>query len=245
MFVIVFSKCLSAQPWNLKETFKEAYSKKDDPNYVYKTTIKDGKYFIEAFYNDNPRYKKFDYFEDKATGKKEGAFYYYTPQGQWYCKLIFKEGVLRNFRVLQTDGTIATYTVNNDRLNGVHTSYYPRGVIKEQGSYTDNVRIGNWVYRYENGQVQAEGTYLGDYRRLVYEAASEQLILLDRNLDTLSVQQVKPDQVDSLKAALYFSPAMPFPIHLNYKGGLWNYYDPAGRLVHKEWFDMNGFLVKE
>ena len=48
-------------------------------------------------------------------------------------------------------------TYHNDILNGDYSFYYPNGVVKEEGKYLDNQKVGEWkTYDMEEGLLSVD-----------------------------------------------------------------------------------------
>lgn len=85
------------------------------------------------------------YLNDIADGVRKE----YYSDGSLKIAYIMRQGVVEEAGQMDKQG----------RKQGLWRSYYRSGKTKTEGSYKDDVRIGEWTYYFENGSVEQTGTY--------------------------------------------------------------------------------------
>lgn len=220
-----------SQPWKVKENFKIAFLN-DYSDYICDTILKAGKFYIQGFTKENSSVKAFDY-EMSETSQKAGYFNKYNEEGKIIFSLLFEDGTAKKLSVNFADSTLGKYTLENNLLDGVHTSYYSNGNIKEYGYYRQNAPTGEWRFYNEVGKVIAEGSYCGDFKKLLYNNQTKRLITLNQYLDTIKSELLTQQKLENLKKELKQSWGVNFPVNLPCMTGQWKFYDDRGKLIKK------------
>jgi len=71
-----------------------------------------------------------------------------------------REGV---WRISNADGSDAWENIwRHGAWNGPATTWWPNGVVRDQGQYAAGAVTGRWTFRFQNGQLAATGDYLED-----------------------------------------------------------------------------------
>jgi antitoxin component YwqK of YwqJK toxin-antitoxin module len=131
-----------------------------------------------------------EYQKDKQSGKKEGSYKMYYPDGKLQEEATYQNDSLEGKRVLYypsgaahieelyANGNIqgayqvffetgqveveGTYADNS--MTGIWKRFYPNGQLMEEVTFEENQENGPFVEYYENGKLKAEGSYLnGDF----------------------------------------------------------------------------------
>ena len=107
-------------------------------NYVEIYSYKNGDLngLSTVYYNDE--IKEIGHWKDD---KQNGVFYFYDKEGILVDKANFKDGM----------------------RNGLTEQFYEKtGKKRVKGEYRDNLKIGEWVQYYKNGNLQAKVNYIDD-----------------------------------------------------------------------------------
>lgn len=240
VFWLFIFKGVDAQPWKIKEQFKEAFYY--DTSLLYHLTHQRGKCHIEVFTKADSSIKLFKFEVRESDHKKDGVFKAYYKDGGIFYTLLFKNGIAKHMTIDLPDSTLGRYTLDNFFFNGVHTAYYKNGNIKEYGYYKDNARVGDWIFYNSAGKVIKEGNYFGDYNKVLLDVKQKQIITLNRYLDTIKVAELTQETYDSLKQVLKQDWGLAFPVHLYFEHGNWKYYDDTGRLIKEEFYEKGKLI---
>jgi antitoxin component YwqK of YwqJK toxin-antitoxin module len=237
--VLAISNSLVAQPWKIEKDFRIAFQK----DYrLFQEKRGNKTYYIGYSKNDSLR-KVFE-FQTLPNGNiKDGWFNRFDSSNKESFSILFVGGVAKKLSYINTDSLIFTFSIDSSLLNGVHTVYYANGKIKEYGFYKNNARIGEWSFYNAAGKIVSEGSFEGDYCKLLYDVKKRKIITLNRYLDTAKVESISQKKYDSLKRTLKQQWGVAFPIHMHFKTGIWKYYDDNGKLLKKEFY-LNGKLIR-
>jgi antitoxin component YwqK of YwqJK toxin-antitoxin module len=238
---IIFLNQSDAQPWKIEKQFKDAFF--CDTSLIIHVTHQKGKSCIQVFDKEDTTIKLFEYEELESDHKKDGVFKAYYKDGGTYYTLLFKDGCAKQLTIDLPDSMLGRYTIDSGFFNGVHTTYYKNGNLKEYGFYKDNARIGEWTFFNSAGKVISRGSYLGDYNKILLNVTRKEIITLNRFLDTIKVGNLTQAAYDSLKQLMHQNWGVAFPLHLHFEEGNWKYYDDSGRLIKEEYYDK-GKLIK-
>ena len=118
--------------------FHETSKKKLEVNYV--DGIKEG-YFI-SYYKNGKMQEHVYYMNDQKNGR--ATWYFDTEQVSMQYE--YDKGMIIDtaYAYYKTGKLKTTYVYENNKLNGEKTTYYPSGLIKEKGSFKDDVKHGVW-----------------------------------------------------------------------------------------------------
>jgi len=94
----------------------------------------DGKVKVKATYKDD---------------KPEGVWREYTEDGKIDKSYIYKNGVIIGEGIITEAG----------EKTGSWKEFYDNGVLKGEGFYDDDTRVGPWTFFHRNGEVEQQGTY--------------------------------------------------------------------------------------
>ncbi len=75
--------------------------------------------------------------------------------------LIYKQGELKPYTGFIKDtveGKMIEYHVVEGKKSGEFKTYFKNGHLEMIGQIKDNLNQGKWIYYYQNGQVESEGT---------------------------------------------------------------------------------------
>ena len=70
------------------------------------------------------------------------------------------QSTLKNFKGEKVD---CKYHLNQDRLNGLYTSYYKNGKKKAEGEFENNLRVGTWKLWDYSGKVSVQREYINPF----------------------------------------------------------------------------------
>ena len=107
--------------------------------------------------------------ENFVKGKKEGKETNWDRNGKVNVTTMYKNGVKEGeeWKTFYADGySIVNYT--NGKLNGKITHYFASNKPFYQGEYSEDKKVGEWVYTNENGDVIKIQKWDND--KLVYDA---------------------------------------------------------------------------
>ncbi len=146
---------------------------------------------------------------DKKTGKRQGPYRFFYPNGKvmeegWYeqdslhgtRRLYYESGQLQAeehivegsyegpWRSWYPSGRLDMEgRYENDKMSGVWKRYYESGQLMEEVTFADNLENGPFREYWPNGRLKAEGTYKdGDYEHgllLLYDESGQ----LERKMD--------------------------------------------------------------
>jgi len=131
------------------------------------------------------------------------------------------------------------------RKDGIYRAYYPTKEIKERGYYQKDIKIGKWLYYYNNGEIQAKGEYSGDYFLIRNIKYTTELFVSKPSLDTLFKNEYPQDLQEFMDTIFNGNTKLVFPKIYHRKIGEWLYYDNLGHLIKKEYFKNNGLYRRE
>lgn len=240
IILFALSKNLYAQPWKLIKDFGLAFQNSYD-DYALYTKAKGKKVYYMGVDKSDTTKRIFDF--EMIANYKDGWFNRIDTTHKQSYSIFFENGIAKRLSYTSVDSSVSMFAVDSNLLNGVHTIYYANGNIKEYGFYKNNARIGGWKFYNVAGKVASEGSFLGDYNKLIYDVKNSKLITLNKYLDTLKVEPFTQNKYDSLKKSLKQEWGMAFPIHLHFKTGLWKYYDDTGKMIKEEFYEK-GKLIR-
>jgi antitoxin component YwqK of YwqJK toxin-antitoxin module len=98
-----------------------------------------------------------------SSGKREGAWKFYYPNGKLKGEGAFRENrKVGPWRYLYETGKIkASGSYLDGKMDGKWEFYYPSGRRELEGSFLRGEKSGGWTNYYENGEV----FFSGDYRK--------------------------------------------------------------------------------
>lgn len=230
------------QPWKIEDDFKIAFDKNYEGYNLFHERKDNRIYYIGYDKKDSTK-KVFDFQTLLNNTNKDGWFNYFDSLNRKSFSILFVNNEAKRLSYINSDSLVFTFSINNNLLNGVHTVYYANGNIKEYGFYKNNARIGDWMFYNPSGKLISEGSFEGDYKKLLYDSNGNKLITLNRYLDTIKVEKFTQKKYDSLKNELKQKWGVVFPIHYHFKSGVWKLYDDNGSLFQKEYYDK-GKLIK-
>ncbi len=121
-----------------------------------------GKVQMKGSYTDNKHdgiflyYTKHNTYESAGRyelGRRVGKWENYHPNGQLQSEVYFQD----RYFVKNVWDSLGKQLVENG--HGVATTYYPTGVVKEEGAYRDGYQEGYWYGRFENGDLYFEENF--------------------------------------------------------------------------------------
>jgi len=246
VWVFIMSNNLIAQPpWKLTRDFALAFESDYSDSYKIVKQIKGRKVYYLVYDKMDTTEKVFSYETLLNDQVKDGWFSRFDSANKVSYNILFERGIAKRLTYIDTDSLDISYYIDSNLLNGQHLVYFNRGHVKEAGYYKNNARVGDWVFYSSTGKVVSEGKFLGDYKRLLYDVKSHQLITLDRFLDTASVESFDQKKYDSLAVTLGLGREIQFPVHLHFKTGKWRYYNEAGKLIKEEYYDKGKLIRTE
>lgn len=113
-----------------KQEFVEEFTKLDVKTEYYP----DGNIKIKATYKDD---------------KPEGIWREYNDEGEIEKSYIYKNGMIIGEGIITEQG---------ERM-GMWKEYYDNGILKAEGRFYHDLRIGKWTYYHKNAMVEQEGIY--------------------------------------------------------------------------------------
>lgn len=209
---------------NRRELISEEYISEDftqdiyiESNVLDATTIENNT--LNLFRRSFIKIKK-----DTTLGVKGKVIYYY-PDGSIAKKCRLKHGyhfgkVVTYYQSGKV-GNIMHYS--NNSTNGRFRAFYENGKLMVEGKYKEGARKGIWKEFFENGQLKLKGKYCTDIDPIKITGENK-----------FQVIQKYPLLEDDI---LYIGCVVDF------KSGLWEYFDKNGRLIKTEEYE-NGRLVE-
>ena len=102
---------------------------------VKKEYYPDGKVKIKATYNDE--------------NKPEGVWREYNEEGEVEKSFIYKNGIVIGAGIITEQGEKV----------GAWKEYFDNGILKGEGYYDKDLRVGPWIYYHQNGEIEQQGIY--------------------------------------------------------------------------------------
>ncbi|MFW6287490.1 MAG: toxin-antitoxin system YwqK family antitoxin [bacterium] len=141
---------------------------------------------------------------------------------------------------LQQEKTPDGYLIKVNSQGNMHGDwiyYYNNGVKQAEGSYYLGFPVKDWVYYHENGQTEAKGNYVkpgikGGYWEYYYDNGQLKSSGGFATLDDSELKYIK---------AFYVTPRSSI-INMSLKNGLWEYYSRSGALMARGRY-LNGEKV--
>ncbi len=147
----------------------------------YKDNELDG---VQISYNELKKIKEKEYY---ISGQEQGTQYYYYNSGKLKNKLVYDYGNITKQTCYDTTGDIlteieyktgttpitiptirnkkfSTYTMVNNYIDGVYTSYYPDGSIFQTYTNSHGQTNGTFIENNPNGTLHYTGKYINDTR---------------------------------------------------------------------------------
>lgn len=115
----------------IKQEFVEELTKLD----IRTEYFPDGKVKVKATYNKD--------------NKPEGVWREYTEEGEIEKSYIYKNGVVIGEGIITEQG----------EMNGPWKEYYINRVLKGEGLYDHDVKVGPWIFYHRNGETEQTGIY--------------------------------------------------------------------------------------
>ncbi len=102
-----------------------------------------------------------EFSRDKKTGKLQGPYRYYYPNGKVMEEGWHEQDSLHGTRRLyyESGQLQAEEHLVRGRYEGPWRSWYPSGQLDMEGQYVDNEMSGVWKRYYESGQLMEEVTF--------------------------------------------------------------------------------------
>ncbi|MDR3188671.1 MAG: hypothetical protein LBT94_05750 [Prevotellaceae bacterium] len=164
-----------------------------------------GKLIAKGHYlNEKEKHGLWEYYKDDrlamsesyASGQLEGLSVLYYPSGNVFERRRFQKGRQEGlFEQLDEQGSYICEAMFSGGLrNGKIRYYYTKNRLRIEGSYTDNVRTGEWTFYAPDGAVARKTTY-------VKGVASDQDAIDKENSDLLKSMEadkgmfVEPDEM--------------------------------------------------
>ncbi len=95
---------------------------------------------------------------NRKSGKKEGLYKHFYPNGKLNEEATYKDGMLDGYRKLyREDGSLEIHeNYLSGAFQGEFTSYYPNGKLNVIGKYLNNEMTGLWKRYYDSGELMEE-----------------------------------------------------------------------------------------
>ncbi|MCP4221309.1 MAG: hypothetical protein GY765_42175, partial [bacterium] len=138
-------------------------AKREIRYYEDQTRLSDFNYLNDVLHGSYTKWNYADEITDEGmfkNGKLDGTRIWNS--GPFRCEAEYSLGRLHGKYVEKflADGRLwveANY--QNDKLNGSYKIYHGNGEINQIGSYTDNIRTGDWAWYNENGVITEDGKF--------------------------------------------------------------------------------------
>lgn len=245
LLIIIFALLNNIQaqpPWKLTRDFSLAFQSNYE-DYKFVSQTKGNKTHWIGFDKNDPTTKVLEF--ETWGNIKDGLFHRIDSTNKASYSIFFEKGIAKKLYYKTVDSLLHTFSIDSNLLNGVHAVYYPNGKIKEYGFYKNNARIGEWTFFNSAGKVIAEGSYLGDYNRLLFDTQGHKLVTLNRYLDTVKIEHFGQKEYDSLRRKLKQDWGIAFPVQLYFETGVWKSYDDSGKLIKEEFYEKGNLIRTE
>jgi len=235
--------------------------------YTFSSNAKEGKwryYFMDGDLHKEGTFKKdkeegewIEYFENGLVfqkknfkeGYEDGIRETYNELGELLEKKIYKVGVFYE-KTLRTEYNekgikISEHQLNSKKeFNGKYTGWYPNGVVRSTGFYTNGKESGEWLEYDELGKL---------YLKMSFPKPGEILITRfyssgEKNTEAL-MRETKEGEVEghgkftrfyrsgNIEAVGYFTEGL--------EDGEWKYYDLDGKIIKTEIYQKGNLIEKK
>lgn len=186
---------------------------------------------------------KYQYKKQKDILHKDGQYFLYNLDSILILKAEFKLDTLLNFTKYDKY-KLEAYEISNGNLNGQFYSYLLSGRISILGNYKDNQRNGEWVFYHKNGNIESKGNYYPNIIKIDVDSSYNN-IYLKNNYDSIfesypfskTQMELLLEKYNQIKTSFFY-----FPYIINFKDGIWEYFDINENLIRKEIWDKNILL---
>lgn len=244
--LLIANTVIAQAPWKLQRDFSLAF----ETDYsIYKIIILDSvnKQIVNGFYYSDTVNKLFTFEVLKSNKLKDGYFYKYDTLNNYTYTIHFKDDIAIKLSYIDQVGLSYFFDIENNLLNGNHIVYYNNngGCVKEYGRYKDNARIGEWWFCNSSRIVVEKGSYSGDYNRILYNLKTNNLITLNKYLDTIKVESLNNQKLKYLKEQFGYKYFLAFPIENHFKIGTWQYFSDDGKIVREETYNLGKLIFSK
>lgn len=192
---------------------------------------------------------KKEYF-DNGNVSFEGGYRNNIPIGihRWFDDKneVIKSFIYDNFGIKQAEGIVDI----QGRYQGYFKFYYPDGLLKSSGNYSNGRKTGKWFFYFRNGKIEQTGNYKNGYtdgkwiwyyenghifRNETYDNGKEDDEFIEFYIDSTII--ARGLFLDGLKDGEWFYDVGDHIEKGKYinglKEGLWQYFYPSGTLMYR------------
>lgn len=180
---------------------------------------------------------------------RNGIYYSHSLRDSTqYYSAIYKSNHLERFacnyhNLLTNDKIIETYSTNANVLHGPYLMYR-NDKLSQSGHFKNGVRDSLWITYHPNMEIQSQGSYIGKKITIALDTKTHQLIEILNKTDTLSINPLSEYSKLINRYNYDGKGGVQLPIYIDFKRGIWKYYNEKGKLIKQEIYDENGILIE-